>query len=123
MPEKFFLKFVTEMFPNQSGAKYPDGRRRPSFLSAGGAELRSLIDQLISRNRRLTWHAAVFLTNSFVSSTFQLVTVPASWYTMGEREDLVYQAKLAEQAERYDGKPYFRGFLPSSQRIFPPSLN
>lgn len=23
---------------------------------------------------------------------------------MGEREDLVYQAKLAEQAERYDGK-------------------
>lgn len=26
---------------------------------------------------------------------------------MGEREDLVYQAKLAEQAERYDGKPHF----------------
>jgi len=24
--------------------------------------------------------------------------------TMGDREDLVYQAKLAEQAERYDGK-------------------
>ena len=23
---------------------------------------------------------------------------------MGDREDLVYQAKLAEQAERYDGK-------------------
>lgn len=26
---------------------------------------------------------------------------------MGERDDLVYQAKLAEQAERYDGKPHF----------------
>jgi len=25
---------------------------------------------------------------------------------MGEREDLVYQAKLAEQAERYDGKTH-----------------
>lgn len=28
---------------------------------------------------------------------------------MGEREDLVYQAKLAEQAERYDGKPHLQG--------------
>lgn len=28
---------------------------------------------------------------------------------MGEREDLVYQAKLAEQAERYDGKTHFDG--------------
>lgn len=28
---------------------------------------------------------------------------------MGEREDLVYQAKLAEQAERYDGKCEFEG--------------
>lgn len=28
---------------------------------------------------------------------------------MGEREDLVYQAKLAEQAERYDGKWESRG--------------
>lgn len=28
---------------------------------------------------------------------------------MGEREDLVYQAKLAEQAERYDGKTHFQG--------------
>ena len=26
---------------------------------------------------------------------------------MGEREDNVYKAKLAEQAERYDGKLYF----------------
>ena len=25
---------------------------------------------------------------------------------MGEREDNVYKAKLAEQAERYDGKPF-----------------
>lgn len=30
---------------------------------------------------------------------------------MGEREDLVYQAKLAEQAERYDGKSHFEGSL------------
>ncbi len=30
---------------------------------------------------------------------------------MGEREDLVYQAKLAEQAERYDGKPHFEGLF------------
>ena len=28
---------------------------------------------------------------------------------MGDREDLVYQAKLAEQAERYDGKAASRG--------------
>lgn len=26
---------------------------------------------------------------------------------MSEREDNVYKAKLAEQAERYDGKSYF----------------
>ena len=26
---------------------------------------------------------------------------------MGEREDNVYKAKLAEQAERYDGKSFF----------------
>lgn len=26
---------------------------------------------------------------------------------MGEREDNVYKAKLAEQAERYDGKLFF----------------
>lgn len=26
---------------------------------------------------------------------------------MGDREDQVYQAKLAEQAERYDGKQHF----------------
>ena len=26
---------------------------------------------------------------------------------MGEREDNVYKAKLAEQAERYDGKFFF----------------
>lgn len=30
---------------------------------------------------------------------------------MGERDDLVYQAKLAEQAERYDGKPHFQGLF------------
>lgn len=28
--------------------------------------------------------------------------------TMANREDLVYQAKLAEQAERYDGKINFK---------------
>ena len=28
-------------------------------------------------------------------------------YIMTEREDKVYKAKLAEQAERYDGKYYF----------------
>lgn len=27
---------------------------------------------------------------------------------MGDRDDLVYQAKLAEQAERYDGKTLLR---------------
>lgn len=32
-------------------------------------------------------------------------TTPASRRVMEERENLVYQAKLAEQAERYDGKP------------------
>lgn len=35
---------------------------------------------------------------------------------MGEREDLVYQAKLAEQAERYDGKRQFEGRLGGSER-------
>ncbi len=30
---------------------------------------------------------------------------------MGEREDNVYKAKLAEQAERYDGKTKIRAFL------------
>ena len=30
---------------------------------------------------------------------------------MGEREDNVYKAKLAEQAERYDGKFFFFKFL------------
>ena len=30
---------------------------------------------------------------------------------MGEREDNVYKAKLAEQAERYDGKGFFRRYF------------
>ena len=30
---------------------------------------------------------------------------------MGEREDNVYKAKLAEQAERYDGKSFFFDIL------------
>jgi hypothetical protein len=25
---------------------------------------------------------------------------------MADREDIIYRAKLAEQAERYDGKPF-----------------
>lgn len=33
---------------------------------------------------------------------------------MGEREHLVYQAKLAEQAERYDGKRVGSGSRPLS---------
>ena len=32
-------------------------------------------------------------------------------YIMTEREDKVYKAKLAEQAERYDGKYYFFAHL------------
>ena len=37
---------------------------------------------------------------------------------MGEREDNVYKAKLAEQAERYDGKFFFNfclEFFPSKE--------
>lgn len=30
---------------------------------------------------------------------------------MAEREDNVYKAKLAEQAERYDGKKYYIHFM------------
>lgn len=37
-------------------------------------------------------------------ATLRSPSGPASESTMGEREDLVYQAKLAEQAERYDGE-------------------
>lgn len=43
---------------------------------------------------------------------------------MSEREDNVYKAKLAEQAERYDGESYFRGEgdvkRPEKSRIDPP---
>lgn len=34
---------------------------------------------------------------------------------MANREDLVYQAKLAEQAERYDGKMIFEEALLSER--------
>ena len=39
---------------------------------------------------------------------------------MGEREDNVYKAKLAEQAERYDGKFFFLdvlNFLTNKEQI------
>lgn len=39
---------------------------------------------------------------------------------MSEREDNVYKAKLAEQAERYDGKWYFRCITTGGAKI-PPS--
>lgn len=58
-----------------------------------------LIDQLVSKHRpSCLWnHRSTLWFAAFISA-------PASFYTMGEREHLVYQAKLAEQAERYDGK-------------------
>lgn len=31
---------------------------------------------------------------------------------MADREDVLFQAKLAEQAERYDGEKYDRNFFP-----------
>lgn len=38
-------------------------------------------------------------------------------YEMGERQETIYLAKLAEQAERYDGKNHFRFYSYSTVNI------